>query len=395
MTIIPFFLLTVGAINWGYAYPLVFLFVVLLRQNLLGKKVYLKFLYSPSFWLLLCAGLTYALIGERTITAIYHNGILPVVAFVIGWIIAEESPDELIRDGILALTAGFGVYAALNMFINSGNNRYKLIDFWTGSYRAATGSGILNTLMVSTIPYTVKFEKRLPVKLFFIILLVLDIRYMFMLGTRTQFFILLLMTIFATIQFSYSRYGFTGVIKCIVVITVIIIAAILVYNFNVLSVRDYILKTNLAARYVERASLEKSDSFRFHSFWRGLRDLFIYPLGRHRGQIYYHNMWLDVGRVSGIIPFATLLMYSVRNFKNVIVIWNGEKIIPALRYLLLFAYMGVYANFFVEPIWEGGLNLFLAMCVIDGMTNAMTRRIQNERNSEKGISAVPNICADL
>ena len=55
--------------------------------------------------MLLCAGLTYALIGERTITAIYHNGILPVVAFVIGWIIAEESPDELIRDGILALTA--------------------------------------------------------------------------------------------------------------------------------------------------------------------------------------------------------------------------------------------------------------------------------------------------
>ena len=36
MTIVPLFMLTLGAINWGYVYPLVFLFVALLRQRLLG-----------------------------------------------------------------------------------------------------------------------------------------------------------------------------------------------------------------------------------------------------------------------------------------------------------------------------------------------------------------------
>lgn len=62
MTIVPLFLLTFGAINWGYAYPLVFLFVALLRQRMLGREIYFNFLYAPGFWLLLSAGMTYVII---------------------------------------------------------------------------------------------------------------------------------------------------------------------------------------------------------------------------------------------------------------------------------------------------------------------------------------------
>ena len=177
MTIVPLFLLTLGAINWGYAYPLVFLFVALLRQRMLGREIYFNFLYAPGFWLLLSAGMTYALIGMRTISGVYHHGVLPVVAFAIGWLIAEGSSDKQIRDGILALAAGFGTYATLNMLVNIGNNRYRLIDFWTGTYRAATGSGALNTLPISVAPYAVKFEKRLPVKIMFLALFFATIQY--------------------------------------------------------------------------------------------------------------------------------------------------------------------------------------------------------------------------
>ena len=48
MTIVPLFLLTLGAINWGYAYPLVFLFVALLRQRMLGREIYFNFLYQEN-----------------------------------------------------------------------------------------------------------------------------------------------------------------------------------------------------------------------------------------------------------------------------------------------------------------------------------------------------------
>ena len=325
----------------------------------------------------------------------YHHGVLPVVAFAIGWLIAEGSSDKQIRDGILALTAGFGTYATLNMLVNIGNNRYRLIDFWTGTYRAATGSGALNTLPISVAPYAVKFEKRLPVKIMFLALFFATIQYMFMLGTRTQFAILLLIVILAALQFAYSEQGIAGVLKCIGIMAVISLIAFLLYHFNVLSIRDYILSTNLAARYERRASLENADSFRFQSFWIGLRELIQYPMGGRASQVYRHNMWLDVGRVSGIIPFCLLLVYSIKNFANVTVIWKNTKILPSLRYLLLFLYIGAYVNCFVEPIWEGALNFFLALCVVDGMVSAMMRRLENDPTPEESVSDTSNLHTDL
>ena len=395
MTIVPLFLLTLGAINWGYAYPAVFLFVALLRQRLFGKEIYFNFLYDPSFWLLLFAGLSYAVIGLRTISGVYHHGILPVVAFAIGWCIAEGSSDKQIRDGILALTAGFGTYAALNMMVNIGNDRYRLIDFWTGVNRAATGSGSLNTMTISVVPYAVRCEKRKMARILFLVLLFTTIQYMFMLGTRTQFAILLIIVLLAVLQYAYRKQGISSIMKCIAVIAVICLAAFLIYDFNILSVRNYILSTNLAARYEHRTSLESADSFRVQSFWIGLRELFQYPMGGRASQIYRHNMWLDVGRVSGIIPFVLLLIYSIRNFVNMLRLWKNQAVLPELRYLLLFLYVGAYVNCFVEPVWEGNLNFFLALCVVDGMVSAMRRRLRNEPCSEQGISAASGFYAGV
>ena len=110
----------------------------------------------------------------------------------------------------------------------------------------------------------------------FLALFFATIQYMFMLGTRTQFAILLLIVILAALQFAYSEQGIAGVLKCIGIMAVISLIAFLLYHFNVLSIRDYILSTNLAARYERRASLENADSFRFQSFWIGLRELIQY-----------------------------------------------------------------------------------------------------------------------
>ena len=281
------------------------------------------------------------------------------------------------------------------MLVNIGNNRYRLIDFWTGTYRAATGSGALNTMLISVVPYVVKFEKRRKIKILFLALLFATIQYMFMLGTRTQFAILLLIVILAALQFTYREQGIAGVLKCIGIMAAISLIVFLFYHFNVFSIRNYILSTNLAARYERRASLENSDSFRFQSFWIGLRELIQYPMGGRASQIYRHNMWLDVGRVSGIIPVGLLLVYSIKNFVNVAMIWKNKEVSLSLRYLLLFLYIGAYVNCFVEPIWEGALNFFLALCVVDGMVSAMVRRLENDTNPRESLPDASNLYANL
>ena len=43
------------------------------------------------------------------------------------------------------------------------------------------------------------------------------------------------------------------------------------------------------------------------------------------------------------------------------------------RYFLLLIYVGIYLNFFVEPIMEGFMDFFLAFVLITGMVDACKR----------------------
>lgn len=391
MTNALFLLLTCGVINWGHAYPLAFLLIVLLRQKLRGREIYFNFLYSAGFWLLLCAGTTFVVIGMRSFTALYHYGMLPVIAYMIGWCASEWNEDDHVRDCILSLIVGFGVYAMLNDLVNIGNNRYALIDFWTGSYRSATGSGILNTMLVSVVLYVFEFEKRKPVKSLFVVLLLFTIHYMFVLGTRAQIVILFVVNLVGGLLLSYRKSGFVGVLKGAGVVAGAALCIFLIYQTNVFSIQDWVADTNLMNRFTNRASLMRSDEFRLQSFWTGLKELFLYPLGGRAQQSYRHNMWLDVGRISGIIPFSLLLAYAVICLSKVWVLYRRKTCLPGLRYLLVFLYTGVYINFCVEPIWEGQLNLFLAMCVIDGMVNEMVRGTENESSSREIISTASRV----
>jgi hypothetical protein len=66
-----------------------------------------------------------------------------------------------------------------------------------------------------------------------------------------------------------------------------------------------------------------------------------------------HNFWLDVARVSGIIPLFFLLIFTFSSFK----IWiNSLKILKASRFIYTYAfiiYIVFLLQFFVEPVMEG------------------------------------------
>lgn len=399
MSSILLLLLTCGAVNWGYAYPICFSYVVILRQLLLktkyDAKIYCNYLYSLDFWLLLFSGMSFAFIGLRNFTSLYHYGILPIIAYIIGWYLLEESDCKRTRDYILTLVCGFSIYAMLNDIINIGKNRYMLIDFWTGTFRAATGSGILNTLTVAILFYMLFVEKRRVIKIIYFILFACTLQYMFLLGTRTQFLILIVVNILVGLIFSYQKNGLVGMFKILGLILFIVFCIVLIYKIDFLSIQEKIANTNLAYRYTNKASLARSDEFRLEYFLEGIKNLFSYPLGGRIEQTYRHNMWLDVGRISGIIPFLSLLFYSIFCFYKMHKIFSNKMVLMELRYLLLSVYIGAYINFFVEPIWEGQFNFFLAMCVIDGIVGSLERKIKNEQSSEKSISIALPIRPDM
>lgn len=115
------------------------------------------------------------------------------------------------------------------------------------------------------------------------------------------------------------------------------------------------------------ASTMGDRTFRWAS---GIHDLFIYPFGwwtKENSYYLMHNMWLDIAKMSGIVPFAILVVLSIKMFFNNLSLIKTNK--TAIPYLLLALNLCVCVSNFQEPITDGLVVGFL--CMVWGMTNAL------------------------
>lgn len=380
---INFFLALIpsGAVSIGYIYPLAFMCIVVIRQALKYRILKVDFVNSASFIFLVLFSLSYVLIGERTFGAFTHFTIILIMAYIIGWtsVRMSENADEDIKNYIISIIIGFGIYVTLNFMINGGNNRYTLIDFWSRELRVATGSGMLNTLIMSSLFYIIKLEKRIWLKILLAALAVISLMYMFLLGSRTQFIIALICLFICMLLHSMETNSVNNFVKNIVIIIALLLVIFLIYYFNLFGAKDFVLSSNLLNRMNDARSISNADEFRFESFFMGLSDLFMYPFGGRKSQIYRHNMWLDVGRISGIFPFIFLVAYTVITAISAYKIFKNKSIKIETRYLILSVYIGVNINCFFEPVIEGFANFFFTFCIINGMTDALLRVKTNEK----------------
>ena len=98
-----------------------------------------------------------------------------------------------------------------------------------------------------------------------------------------------------------------------------------------------------------------------------------YPLGGLKEESYYHNFWLDIGRISGVVPFLIMVTYSFLTFFHVIKLFCDKTLDKKARYVLLSIYLGTLMNFFVEPILEGLINSFYSFTFLNGLTESLYR----------------------
>ena len=91
---------------------------------------------------------------------------------------------------------------------------------------------------------------------------------------------------------------------------------------------------------------------------------------------YSHNLWLDVDRVTGILPFIFLCMFTVSSIHLLI---ETIKISPENHYFnttILVFFAGFTAVFFVEPIIEGLYMFFLIFCFYIGILSGYLKRTE-------------------
>lgn len=369
MTNILLTLLSSNALNAVYGTFGIGMLIVLIVSPIKRGTIQLNALRTTQFWLLFFFGITYTIVGVPTIQGILYYLVVPLIAFVSGWSNCEvvTAPrDKVLKNIIYSIAVGFAIHAALNYTINYGRVRWELVDFFSGRIRAATGSGSINTIAFSLIPCILFIEKDKKLKWLGCIFAGISIAYAFLLGTRTQFLILAIVLMVVFPLYMQEKRGNNGAFLAIIALSCIALFGFIAYHFDLLNIKTYIDESNLMARYDAMDAVTAADQNRLQKQWMGLINMFMYPFGGVEIEGHYHNMWLDIGRVGGIIPAELMIWYSVTTCLHAWRLSRCKLFEISARYAILAVSMGIILNFAVEPVVEGIPEFWYISIVLNG-----------------------------
>lgn len=300
----------------------------------------------------------------------------PISIFSIGFFITTYNKVFIIKSLYIMVISNF-IYGLLNMFVYlktyGSNSVVRMIpDFWSGIEKTATLQGTYFTLSSSLLFIAILLmrDKSITKKIYSIILFMCffsSIYFSFILGNRTL--VITSLIIFILNVKTYLLLNIKDILLNLkIIFSVVFIGCLLYILFavNYLGIKDFVINSNFYSRLNESSLV---DDPRFDAFGKAINQMFIYPLGGYKmdlGLSYAHNLWFDVLFATGIIPFFILVLISIRNINNVLlIIFRSKDTHFAL--LLLSLLLGYLLNFMVEPILEGAPYLFLSYCLFVGM----------------------------
>lgn len=94
------------------------------------------------------------------------------------------------------------------------------------------------------------------------------------------------------------------------------------------------------------------------------------PFG-HKANTFAHNMWLDIGKSGGIIPFFFLVWFSLANIIKTIKIARNKHYTVLIRLLILVVTIIFLLSCFTECIHEGVPMYMFFYCMFCGMVNSV------------------------
>jgi hypothetical protein len=372
------FIVFINPFFYGSRLGLFFLIFIFFKSDkfsfLLDRNVFYLFLFS----------LTYAIFSINRIDNPRENGILgfvsdilvPFSVYLVGKYVSYKYRNiQVYLFTLFFLSFSFSIIPMFSIFeqimlygfLEGSRNMYLIWD--RNILLSATSLGSFFLLNISalgliTVKKSTKFERRLS--LLFYLIFVFSLVCVFRLGNRTQIVLSIVSLFFALISNLKNKSPYILFINSLSFITVLFY---LFYNTN--------LDFDLFRFYSDR--IEKSDEFGINSAggrtdrWiRSIQSIVTDPFGWEFVRLgHAHNFWLDVARVSGIIPLIFLMFFTFSAFNNwnrVLIYFKNKVFIKTYIYTLFISFI---LQFSVEPIMEGMYLLFLLFCFFVGLLSGV------------------------
>ncbi len=347
----------------------IFILFMLTKLSFLGHKLdgkgFLLFIFSIFY------SLFYSInpIGGVQMVIIYT--LAPFTFYTIGrYFSMNYSSKTILYFLFLFFAIGFSFIPALSIikhiFENGFGSNRNLSLLWdnnkviSATLIAAHFTLNMSSLGILFVQRANRFENR--IKLVMLVALIISLFCIFRVASRTQILVMLITFIFS-IFYLYPKLPSNRKTSLLLTIFISVIAFIVFYF---LSSDSVIFNT-----FNERNEDEKyvmSGSGRTNIWLMSIGNVFSKPSGWSDSEVgFAHNLWLDVSRVAGILPFLFLCIFTVLCIS---LIYNIIKKSPENHFFnisILTYFIGFMTVFFVEPIMEGLLTFFLIYCLFMGI----------------------------
>ena len=230
-----------------------------------------------------------------------------------------------------------------------------------------------------------KKEQKAVFKFFNIVVILLGFFIAVLLQARSFFIITIVFFIYILI----IQLKFKNLLKLIISTLIISFFLVLINSFMSKSDNSY---TEILDKLFIRFQDEKTESNRYEQWSSAIEIISNNPFGggstnkKIEFTYWFHNLWLDIGRTSGVIPLFLMLLFQIRillALKDILFIKHSLE----THFLLIF-YISLLIGLFVEIALEGNIVMFVFYIFFSSL---ILRYLQLEINKTKCQILVKNL----
>ncbi len=373
------FIVFINPFFYGYRIAMIFFVFMFFKvkyflSNVDKNALYL-FLFSFSYEILAALRLD-AL--NTSLVPMLPNIFVPSLLYLIGKYISNNYKGDQGRIFFLFfLSTIFSIIPLFSILLQIQENGFmegtrSLYLIWDKNFEiSATGLGSYFALNMASIGLinvnkNTKVERRIALGIF--ILFLLSLVCVLRLGSRTQ----LVLAIFSLVGSFLLNISQNSLFK-----NALFIGSLTALTFYLISIFNE--NADVVKFYADRMDNDEagigSAGGRTERWIGALESIVSDPFGWELSRFgYAHNLWLDVARVAGVIPFILLLFFTVSSIK----IWiKSLRILRNnlfLRNYVFIYFLCIILLFNVEPIMDGMYLLFLLFCLYVGFLNGIIIR---------------------
>lgn len=244
----------------------------------------------------------------------------------------------------------------------------NLPNFWTGATVSATIMGSYYVLIMCFPALLIAGKNKLNniLKTTLIILFIITVICSLRIGSRTQLGVFILCLVIS-LAYLIPKQTLRRNLAMLFFLILVIALTITQIDFDLDS--DFL--SAFAGRMQENGAGDiASGGGRTERWIKSAENIIKKPLGWDESEFgHAHNMWFDVLRIAGIIPFILLIIFTSNSFFDVLKSVRKNKSALAFNNQIIIYFFSFMMVFMVEPIFEGMFDLFAVFCFFVGVVN--------------------------